>query len=132
MNRDFRGGGWDFPVRPGPDGALPLVGQEDAVRRAIRLILATAPGERLMRPDFGCGIHDLVFQADTAELRGAVGDKVRAALVKWEPRIDVIAVRADASADDPAVLLIRIDYRMRSNNAFFNLVYPFFLQEGPQ
>jgi phage baseplate assembly protein W len=131
MAKDFRGGGWGFPVRPGPDGALALVGQEEAIQRAIRLILGTAPGERLMRPDFGCGIHDLVFQANSAGLRGAVQEKVRSALVKWEPRIDVIDVRADTSADDPAVLLIRIDYRVRDNNAFFNLVYPFFLTEGP-
>jgi phage baseplate assembly protein W len=130
VNTDFRGGGWGFPIRPGPDGALSLVGQEETVQRGIRLVLSTAPGERLMRPDFGCGIHDLVFEANTAALRGVVQAKVRDALVRWEPRIDVIDVRAETAPDDPAQLLIRIDYRIRANNALFNLVYPFFLTEG--
>ena len=90
----------------------------------------TAPGERQMLPDFGCGIHDLVFQPNTASLRGMVADKVRTALVRWEPRIDVLDVRVETPAEARNYLLIYIDYRIRTNNAFHNLVYPFFINEG--
>jgi phage baseplate assembly protein W len=94
------------------------------------LILSTAPGERLMRPDYGCGIHDLVFEANTPSLRGTMQTIVRQSLVRCEPRIDVIDVRVDTPADSPTHLVIRIDYRLRQNNALFNLVYPFYLQES--
>jgi phage baseplate assembly protein W len=126
----FLGRGWGFPIRPGPDGGLRLTDQEEAIRNSIFLILSTAPGERLMRPDFGCGIHDLVFQANTADLRGSVQARVRESLVRWEHRIDVLDVRAEAPPLAGHQLLIRIDYRIRSNNALYNLVYPFFLREG--
>lgn len=128
----FFGKGWAFPIRPGPDGALALIEDEDLVRNSLFLILSTSPGERLMRPTFGCGIHDLVFQANTAALRGEVEIRVREALVRWEPRIDVLNVHTDTSPTEPTQLLVRIDYRLRSNNSLFNLVYPFFLQEGPR
>lgn len=126
----FLGRGWGFPIVPGRDGRLRLTNQEEAIRNSIFLILSTSPGERIMRPDFGCGIHDLVFQANTANLRGALQIQVREALVRWEPRIDVLEVRVDANPSAANQLVIRLDYRIRSNNALFNLVYPFFLQEG--
>jgi phage baseplate assembly protein W len=85
-----------------------------------------------MRPEFGCRIYELVGEANTAALRGMVQQKVREALVRWEPRIDVLEVRVDSPDDQKNRLDIWIDYRVRSNNAFFNLVYPFFLVEGPQ
>lgn len=125
----FLGSGWRFPVRP-ERGQLRLTTSDEAVRTAIYLILGTAPGERVMRPDFGCGIHDLVFQPNTAALRGAVAVRVRDALVRWEPRIDVIGVRAEPHPDAAHQLVIRIDYRERGNNTLFNMVYPFFLSEG--
>lgn len=128
----FYGKGWAFPIRPGPNGALGTVQEEAAVTNSLFLILSTAQGERLMRPTFGCGIHDLVFQANTAALRGEVEIRVREALVRWEPRIDVLGVRAETSAAEPTQLLIRIDYRLRTNNSLYNLVYPFFLTEGPR
>jgi phage baseplate assembly protein W len=127
---DFRGRGWPFPIRPAPGGRLAFVGGDEKVRQSIWLILATAPGERQMRPEFGCGIHDLVFEPNTARLHGVVQATVREALTRWEPRIDVLDVRVEAPPEARNHLLIRIDYRLRENNAVFNLVYPFFLQEG--
>ena len=108
-----------------------LGGRREKIRQSIWIILSTAPGERVMRPDFGCGIHDLVFQPNTAALRGLVQVKVREALVRWEPR-DRRPGRAAPSTppEQRNYLLIRIDYRVRANNAFYNLVYPFFLNEG--
>src|SRR4051794_10116502 len=130
MGRDFLGQGWAFPIQPNPGGRLVYLDGEEKIRQSIWLILSTAPGERQMLPDFGCGIHDLVFAPNTATLRGLVQERVRDALVRWEPRIDVIDVRVETSPDARNYLLIRIDYRVRSNNAFYNLVYPFFINEG--
>src|SRR5439155_23111382 len=127
MADDFFGRGWPFPVRPTPSGILLLVGGEAKVRQSIVLILGTAPGERPMRPDFGCGVHDLVHMPNTAALRGMVAHRVRDALTRREPRIDVMDVRVETAPDARNLLTIRIDYRLRSNNAIFNLVYPFFL-----
>ncbi|HEX9619369.1 MAG TPA: GPW/gp25 family protein [Polyangiaceae bacterium] len=125
------GTGWSFPLKPTPGGRLPWVGDGEKVRQSIWLLLSTAPGERVMLPNFGCGIHDLVFEANTASLRGLVVQKVRDALNRWEPRIDVVDVRAETAPDAANRLELRIDYRLRSNNSFYNLVYPFFLNEGP-
>lgn len=127
----FLGRGWAFPVVPAASG-IPYAEREDAVEEAIEIILGTSPGERMMRPEFGCGIWELVMEANTAQLHGRVQARVRDALVRWEPRIDVLDVRVDSPPEQKNVLLIRIDYRIRSNNAFYNLVYPFFLQEGVQ
>ncbi|QUQ65634.1 GPW/gp25 family protein [Kutzneria sp. CA-103260] len=126
----FLGTGLAFPVRPDPTRALPTASGAEKVRQSIWLILATAPGERRMRPDFGCGIHDLVFQANTQALHTTVTERVRTALLTWEPRIDVLDVTVEAPADATNFLLIRISYRIRANNTADNLVYPFFLTEG--
>ena len=115
---------------PTPVGRLVYLEGDEKIRQSIWLILSTAPGERQMRPDFGCGIHDLVFESNTAALHGLIQAQVREALVRWETRIDVIDVRVEVAPEARNYLLIRIDYRIRSNNAFFNLVYPFFINEG--
>jgi phage baseplate assembly protein W len=133
MDPGVVGRGWAFPITPSRKGLWIYLGGEAKVNQSIWLILSTAPGERQMRPSFGCGIHDLVFQANTAALRGVVEQQVREALVRWEPRIDLMDVRAETDESDPigSRLLIYIDYRIRANNAFYNLVYPFYINEGP-
>jgi phage baseplate assembly protein W len=131
VNRDPIGKGWPFPIRPGTDNRLYFLGEEEKIRQSIWLILSTAPGERLMLPEFGCGIHDLVFEANTASLRAVVQTRVREALDRWEARIDVLDVQVQTPPEQRNYLLIRIDYRIRATNAFFNLVFPFFLTEGP-
>lgn len=128
----FLGRGWAFPVVAGRDGGVPTIAAEPAVEQAITVVLGTSPGERVMRPEFGCGIWELVMEANTAQLHGRVQARVQEALTRWEPRIDVLGVRVEAPDEQPNVLFIRIDYRIRANNAFFNLVFPFFLQEGVQ
>jgi phage baseplate assembly protein W len=115
---------------PDADGRLTLVTGEELIRQSIWLILATAPGERVMLPDFGCGIHDLVFQPNTVAVRGSVKAEVTDALTRWEPRIDVIGVTVSAPADQPEVMLIDIQYRIRATNAFYNLIYPLYITEG--
>jgi uncharacterized protein len=130
VDKDIVGKGWPFPISAGLNRRLALVGGDEKIRQSIWLILSTAPGERQMLPEFGCGIHTLVFEANTAALRGVFQGKVQDALARWEPRIDVLQVRVDAPADARNYLLIRIDYRVRANNSLYNLVYPFFVNEG--
>jgi phage baseplate assembly protein W len=128
--RDILGTGWRFPVRINGRGGFSLAREEQDVAEAIWIILTTARGERLMRPDFGCGVHDYVFAPNNAGTRGAMAHQVQDALMRWEPRIDVIDVRAEDDPGQPNLLLISIDYRIRANNAFHNVVFPFFLREG--
>jgi uncharacterized protein len=128
-NRDFLGRGWRFPIRTTSGGGIAMSEGEEKVRQSIEIILATSPGEFSMSPDFGCGVHDLVFEANTEALHGLATQRVRDALVRNEPRIDVLDVRARSGGDD-SELVIEVDYRLRANNAVFNLVYPFFLLEG--
>ncbi len=130
LQREFLGTGFKFPVRVNPQGGVSLSSGEQDVQEAIWIVLATARGERQMRPDFGCGIHDYVFAPNNPATRSNIAQQVRLALTKWEPRIDVESVRVDASADEPNKLLIRVDYRVRSTNTSHNLVYPFFIREG--
>jgi phage baseplate assembly protein W len=128
--KDVLGKGWLFPLLPNSSGRLVWLGGDEKIRQSIWLILSTSPGERQMLPEFGCGIHDLVFEANTAALRGVLQGKVRDALARWEPRIDVLDVRVEAPPEARNYLLIKIDYRVRANNSFYNLVYPFFINEG--
>jgi uncharacterized protein len=131
MDRDdLIGQGWPFPIKPDPNGKLGFLAGEDRIKQSIWVILSTAAGERQMLPDFGCGIQDLVFQPNTAALRGVVQQQVRDALVKWEPRINVLDVRVETPPEGRNYLLIRIDYQVLANNSLYNLVYPFFLNEG--
>lgn len=129
ISRAFLGVGWKFPIQVTPRGGLALSLYEQRVEESLYLILSTAKGERVMLPDFGCGIHDLVFQVNDARTRSVVVQQVRDALTKYEPRIDVLDVSADSSPDQPNLLLIRVNYRIRTNNAIGNLVYPFYIQE---
>lgn len=128
--RDILGTGWKFPIRINGRGGFSLVSGEQDVAEAIWIILTTRRGERIMRPEFGCGLNDYVFAPNNASTRGAIAYQVQQALTQWEPRIDLIDVRVEEDADRPNLLRISIDYRIRANNAFNNLVYPFFLQEG--
>lgn len=129
---EFLGKGWPFPFKPDRTGSFLLVAGEELVAESIEIILGTSPGERQLRPEFGCEIYELVGEANTAALRGMVAQKVRNALNRWEPRIDVLDVRVDSPDDRKNQLNIAIDYRIRANNAIFNLVYPFFLTEGTE
>lgn len=127
--RAFLGVGWSFPVVLGADGDVALVGHEEDIRQAIMLILETERNERAMRPDFGAGLGSLAFEPLTATAMALARHRVETALVTWEPRIDSIEVSGSASPSQGR-LDLAIRYRVRSTNTFYNLVYPFFLQEG--
>jgi len=123
---DFVGRGWAFPLRLDSTGAFALSAGADDVAESIRLILGTSPGERPMRPEFGCPIHELVFDTVDASLAGRVGSLVEAALTRWEPRIDVLRVAASPDPAAPHVLRIAVDYRISATNDRRNLVFPFY------
>lgn len=127
MDSDFLGVGWTSPVKLDSNGQIQLARYEEAVRQSIRMILSTARGERLMRPDFGCSLHDLVFSTNSAAAIGQVISAVHESLIQWEPRIDVLDVTAIPDAEEPNRLLIDIRYLVRTTNNRFNLVYPFYL-----
>ena len=124
----FIGSGWSFPIEVDGGGQVVLAGDDDKVRQAIELVLRTSPGERVMRPGFGCGIHELVFDTISDELLGKIDSAVTSALQTWEPRIDVLGVGTREDPEDPTRLLIEIDYRVRTTNSRFNLVFPFYVQ----
>ncbi|MBD1823544.1 GPW/gp25 family protein [Cyanobacteria bacterium FACHB-DQ100] len=128
MPGDFLGVGWTTPVRLNAEGQVDLAQEEAAVRQSIWMILSTAPGERLMRPDFGCGIHEFVFASMSGETIGEVMSAVSNALITWEPRIDLEAVDVFPDPQQSSQLLIQIHYRVRTTNNRFNLVYPFYLE----
>jgi hypothetical protein len=128
MPSTFLGVSWTFPPGLDAGGQVAMSHYEQAVAQAIWIVLGTAPGERVMRPDFGCGIHTLVFAPNTTGTAGRLTNLVREALTRWEPRIELLSVEASANADDPTLLLVEIAYRVRSTNNRFNLVYPFYLE----
>jgi phage baseplate assembly protein W len=128
--REYLGIGWKFPLQVTPDGRIAQARYEQRIEESIYLILSTSRGERVMLPDFGCGIHDLVFAPNNPGTLAQVVQNVRKALVAGEPRIDVLDVTADSAPDSPNLLLIRINYRIRANNAIGNLVYPFYIGES--
>lgn len=130
ITRKFLGTGWKFPIRITPGGGFAYSSGEDSVREAIWIVLDTARGERQMLARFGCGIHDLVFAPDNPATQGSIAHLVKDALTEWEPRIDVLDVNVSSTPGNENTMLIRVDYRVRSNNAFGNLVYPFYLAEG--
>jgi uncharacterized protein len=126
------GSGLAFPLRVDARGGIALAHEDEDVREAISVILGTAPGERPMRPEFGCGIHDHVFESVDAYLVGRLEQEVRRALDRWEPRIDVLTVELsiEPSSDGGMVnelVVIDITYRLRSTSDVRNLVHPFYV-----
>jgi phage baseplate assembly protein W len=128
--KSFLGRGWAFPVRFDDRAAtIRLAEYEADVRQSIWIILSTSKGERVMRPDFGCGIHDLVFEVINTTTMAEIEDRVRLDLAAFEPRIDLINVSTISAAGLDGQLRISIDYVIRGTNNQFNLVYPFYVRE---
>lgn len=130
MYKEILGRGWKFPVQVDARGRIAMSEADDDIKEAIRIILSTAKGERVMRPDFGCGVYLYMFTPLNTGTLALIEHAVREALVIWEPRIEVIEVKTDTSAAAEGKLLVSIDYQVRSTNTHFNLVYPFYFREG--
>jgi phage baseplate assembly protein W len=129
--KDFLGRGWAMPVQIDPlIGQVASVAYEEDIRQSILIILETAPGERVMRPNFGCGIHELVFTAVDSTAIELIRSSVQEALVRCEARIDVLNITVDEAATTEGKLLVEIEYRVRKTNQTGNLVFPFYFREG--
>lgn len=129
-SKAFLGVGLKFPVQTTPDLVIQMSSYDQDVKESIMIILQTAKGERLMRPDFGCGIYDFVFESMTTTTLKRIESSVREDLTQWEPRIRLndVSVVQDETAEGR--LLINISYTVITTNNRFNLVYPFYLTEG--
>ena len=127
VDRDFLGRGLAFPVRTEESGAVETAVGETDVAEAIRIVLGTAPGERVMRPRFGCGIHERVFEVVDTTTRTLIEDE---ALIEWEPRIEVLDVSVADAPEREGTVLVEVDYRVRATNVADNLVYPFYMGGG--
>jgi phage baseplate assembly protein W len=127
---DFIGKGWRFPIKVNAKGGLCWSEGLDRIQDAIWLIIKTGLGERVMRPQFGAGVDDYVFQPNSPTIRAALAAAIQSALLQWEPRIDLEAVRVDPVPGEPSQVLASIEYTIRSTNEMFNVVYPLYLEEG--
>ncbi|MEJ3405467.1 GPW/gp25 family protein [Rathayibacter sp. YIM 133350] len=127
MAQEFVGRGWAFPIHADDTGRIALSSNEREIEESIRLILATAPGERPMRPEFGCAVHDYVFAPADATTAGAIGAAVRSSLQFWEPRIAVTGISVSFDGVDGGTLLISIGYVILGTNDPRNLVFPFYI-----
>ncbi|MGH9226701.1 MAG: GPW/gp25 family protein [Acidimicrobiales bacterium] len=133
VDSDFVGRTIAFPFAVDHTGAVALISGPEAIERAITVVLSTSLGERVMRPEFGCAIWELLFDPVNENTLGLMAESVRLALGQWEPRIDVESVTAEPDPNDSALVLIWIDYRIRVTNDRRNLVYPFYVipEENP-
>jgi phage baseplate assembly protein W len=127
VGEEFVGSGWAFPLRADPTGNVALVTGAQEIEESIRLILMTEPGERPMRPEFGCAVHDYVFAPADASTAGDIANAVRVAINRWEPRIDLGTVVVRFDAVDRGVLYVDIEYAVRGTNSPRNLVFPFYV-----
>lgn len=128
----FLGVGWSFPPCTGTDGGTVVAQYEKDVEQAVRIIIGTDRGERVMRPDFGAGLRSFVFGPLNQTMIQRVRTRVQESLIKWEPRIDVESVVVSVNSSERNKLLVAVTYRVRSTNTRNNLVYDFYLQEGAQ
>jgi phage baseplate assembly protein W len=126
---DLIGTGWKFPIKVNAKGGLSYSSGATRIQDAIWIVLSTALGERIMRPNFGAGVTDYVFQSNSEVVQTQLAAAVSAALTKWEPRIELVNLTVQQGTE-PSQVLASIDYRIRTTNELFNLVYPLYVQEG--
>lgn len=128
--KEFLGAGIAFPPAKDAQGRLAMNNLEEQVRQSILIILRTAKGERVMRPDFGAGLHTLAFEPINPTTTALVQHEVKEALTRFEPRIDVDDVDVTSDPKEPGLLRIAVSYRVRRTDTTFNLVYPFYVERG--
>jgi phage baseplate assembly protein W len=130
MSKRFLGRGWSFPITVDSTGRVQYSDSEKKVQESVLIILATARGERVMRPEFGSRLHELVFAPINSSTKSLIAAYATEALVQWEARIDVLRVTVREEPSSEAKVLVDVEYRLRSTNSIFNLVYPFYLNGG--
>jgi phage baseplate assembly protein W len=126
-NREFLGQGLAFPLQVNPRGGIALATGDRDIEQAIRIVLETVPGERVMRPEFGCRVHELIFAPNNASTHGLIIHYVEQALERWEPRIQVREIEVNTDPSNGAALLVEIKYVIKDSHDERSIVYPFFL-----
>ena len=124
------GGGLKFPVNVNARGGLNMSWGPQRIQDAIRIILSTSPGERLMRPTFGAGAQDYVFESNSSAKRAQLAEDIKHSLTLWEPRIELVDVTVAESPRGESSVLVTLSYRIRGTNELQNMVYPLSVQEG--
>lgn len=132
MQRPYLGRGWGFPTQLDADGRIVPVEGVSAVEQSIRLILSTALGERIMRADFGCGLHSQIFAPGSSDATGKILGDIRSAIIQWEHRVDLIDLQLVPDETDPARRTIELIVQIRGTNSRMNLVYPFYIDGGEE
>lgn len=127
---NFLGSGFSFPFDIDDSGKIAVSRHDKSISESIRTILGTTKGERLMRPEFGCEVNELVFSPNNSRTRTLISHYIENALVKWEPRIILETVDALIDSNDETRINVAIRYKVRSINTYFNMVYPFYLERG--
>lgn len=127
MAEQFVGAGWGFPLRIDATGGIALVRRDQEIAEAMRIVLGTAPGERPMRPEFGCGVHDYVFAPADEDTAGRIAFEVRRSLDRWEPRIEVQDVVVSFDGREEGTVYIDVRFTVRGTNNPRNLVFPFYV-----
>jgi phage baseplate assembly protein W len=127
MTNEIVGQGWIFPPKIGQQGGMALTSSRNELEQSIHIILSTSPGQRVMRPTFGCRLHELVFDPNNSHTAARARRYVEEALGMWEPRIQVVRVAVRPNPDESGQLLIEIDYEVKSTHDRRSLVYPFYL-----
>ncbi|MHC4392319.1 MAG: GPW/gp25 family protein [Planctomycetota bacterium] len=128
----FLGVGWKFPIDVDRRRGVAMSRYEDNIYESIIIILGTAPGERIMRPEFGCKVHDLIFAPNNPNTHGLIIHYVGQSVRDWEPRVQDVTVEVEPDPEDETKVLVKVEYRVVTTNNIFNLVYPFFLQRESQ
>lgn len=128
-NRPYLGRGIAFPLHVNSQGAIALANGESDIEQAIHIILGTAPGERVMRPEFGCRAHELIFAPRDATTEGLIIYYVQQALGRWEPRIELNKVTVVSGSQPDGALIVEIEYRIKSTHDIRSIVYPFFIAD---
>ena len=129
--KSFLGVGWKFPIDVDRRKGVGMSQFEENIEDSVLIILGTALGERVMRPDFGCGIHDLVFAPNNSNTHGLLIYHVKEALMKWEPRIQALTVDVDTDERELSKVYVKVEYQVIATNNIYNIVYPFFMQKSP-
>lgn len=129
--KSFLGVGWKFPIDLDRRKGVAMSQYEENIEESILVILGTALGERVMRPDFGCAIHDLIFAPNNSNTHGLIIYHVKEALMKWEPRIQALTVDVDTDERELSKVYVKVEYQVIATNNVYNIVYPFFMQKSP-
>ena len=129
----FIGKGWSFPPSFEPaSGGIAMTEQYEDIRKSLEILLSTRPGERLMQPKYGCHLEELLFESLDTGTKTLIKDRVKTAILYFEPRIEVKSIELDDSSQNEGVVLVKVDYIVSATNSRFNFVYPYYLGEATE